>query len=136
MLEARLSGESTPSTAAASEPSEGDVQTTPNPLTRLGVPLGVCFLLVLLWALGVRFAKEWPRWKERRPASPAQKALEAKTETLLNSLADLEDLLAGGKITDETYWKEKLELKARLVAILKKSPPALLESYATRNLPR
>ncbi|MBZ5514292.1 MAG: hypothetical protein LAN62_05510 [Acidobacteriia bacterium] len=136
MLEARLSGEATPSTAATSEPSEGDVQTTPNPLTRLGVPLGVCFLLVLLWALGVRFAKEWPRWKERRPASPAQKALEAKTETLLNSLADLEDLLVGGKITDETYWKEKLELRARLVAILKKSPPALLESYATRNLPR
>jgi hypothetical protein len=136
VLEARLGGEAAPSTEAAGGGSEGDIQTTPNPLTRLGVPLLVCVLLVLLWALGVRFFKEWPRWKERRPASPAQKELEAKVETLLNSLADLEELFASGKIAEKTYWKEKLELKARLAAILKKSPPALLESYATRHIPR
>lgn len=136
VLEARLSGEAAPSTAAASGGSEGDIQTTPNPLTRLGVPLLACVLLVLLWALGMRFSKEWPQWKDRRPASPVQKELETKVETLLNSLADLEELLAGGKIAEKTYWKEKLELKARLVAILKKSPPAVRESYATRNLPR
>ena len=135
-LQARLSGESAASTEAAGGGSEGDIQTTPNPLTRLGVPLLICVLLVLLWALGVRFAKEWPRWKDRRPASPVQKELETQVETLLNSLADLEELLAGGKIAEKTYWKEKLELKARLVAILKKSPPAVRESYATRNLPR
>jgi len=136
VLEARLSGEAAPSTAAASGGSEGDIQTTANPLSRLGVPLLACVLLVLLWALGMRFSKEWPQWKDRRPASPVQKELETKVETLLNSLADLEELLAGGKIAEKTYWKEKLELKARLVAILKKSAPALRESYATRNLPR
>ena len=136
VLEARLSGEAAPSTAAASGGSEGDIQTTANPLSRLGVPLLACVLLVLLWALGMRFSKEWPQWKDRRPASPVQKELETKVETLLNSLADLEELLAGGKIAEKTYWKEKLELKARLVAILKKSPPAVRESYATRNLPR
>ena len=136
VLQARLSGEVAPSAEAASAASEGDIQTTPNPLTRLGVPLLVCVLLVLVWALGMRFSKEWPRWRDRLPASPAQKEIEAKVETLLNSLADLEELLASGKISEKTYWKEKLELKARLVAVLKKSPPALLESYATRNLPR
>lgn len=136
VLQARLSGEAAPSAEPASGTSEGDIQTTPNPLTRLGVPLLVCLLLVLLWALGVRLSKELPQWKDRQPASPAQKEIEAKVETLLNSLADLEELLASGKVTEKTYWKEKLELKARLAAILKKSPPALLESYATRNLPR
>jgi hypothetical protein len=136
VLQARLSGEPAAATEAAGGGSEGDIQTTPNPLTRLGVPLLICVLLVLLWALGVRFAKEWPRWNDRRPASPAQKELETKVETLLNSLADLEELLTSGKIAEKTYWKEKLELKARLVAILKKSPPATRESYATRNLPR
>jgi hypothetical protein len=132
-LQARLSGEPATPTEAG---SEGDIQTTPNPLTRLGVPLLACVLLILLWALGVRFAKEWPRYRNHQPSSPVQKELEDKVETLLNSLADLEELLAGGKIAEKTYWKEKLELKARLVAILKKSPPALRESYATRNLPR
>jgi hypothetical protein len=136
VLEARLSGELAAPAEAAGGGSEGDIQTTPNPLNRLGVPLLICVLLVLLWALGVRFAKEWPRWKDRRPASPVQKELETKVETLLNSLADLEELFESGKITEKTYWKEKLELKARLAAILKKSPPALRESYATRNLPR
>lgn len=136
LLQARLSGEATASAEPASGTSEGDIQTTPNPLTRLGVPLLVCLLLVLLWALGVRLSKELPQWKDRQPASPAQKEIEAKVETLLNSLADLEELLASGKVTEKTYWKEKLELKARLAAILKKSPPALLELYATRNLPR
>jgi hypothetical protein len=124
-----------PSSVLATGTSQGDIQTTPNSSTRLGVPLLVCLLLVLLWALGVRLSKEWPRRKDRQPASPAQKEIEAKLETLLNSLADLEEVLASRNIAQKTYWKEKLELKARLAAILKKSPPAVLESYATRNLP-
>jgi len=33
-------------------------------------------------------------------------------------------------------FQETLELKARLVAILKKAPASLLESYATRNTAR
>jgi hypothetical protein len=55
---------------------------------------------------------------------------------LFNSLADLDELFATGKIAEKPYWKERLELKARLVAKLKKAPPALLESYAIRHTPR
>jgi len=62
--------------------------------------------------------------------------LGAKVDTLLNSLADLDELFAAGKIAEGKYWKERLELKAKLVAILKKAPPTLLESYATRNTAR
>ena len=65
-----------------------------------------------------------------------QKALEGDVEKLFNSLADLDELFATGKIAEKPYWKERLELKARLVATLKKAPPALLDSYATRHSPR
>ncbi len=105
-------------------------------MTRLGVPLLGCFLLVLLWALGIRAAKDWERWKTTGPSSPARKQFEAKAEELLNSLADLDELFDAGKVEKKQYWKERLELKAKLMAILKKGPPALRESYATRRVPR
>ena len=105
-------------------------------MTRMGGLLLACFLLVLLWGLGVRVAKEWPKWKAQQSASQLQKALEAEVEKLFNSLADLDELFAAGKIAEKPYWKERLELKARLVATLKKAPPALLESYAIRHTPR
>ena len=112
------------------------MKTLPNSMTRMGGPLLACFLLVLLWGLGVRVAKEWPKWKAQQSASQLQKALEAEVEKLFNSLADLDELFAAGKIAEKPYWKERLELKARLVATLKKAPPALLESYAIRHTPR
>jgi 5-hydroxyisourate hydrolase-like protein (transthyretin family) len=121
---------------AAAGQSEGEVKTLPNSMTRMGGPLLACFLLVLLWGLGVRAAKEWPKWKAQQSASELQKALEAEVEKLFNSLADLDELFATGKIAEKPYWKERLELKARLVATLKKAPPALLESYAIRHTPR
>jgi hypothetical protein len=105
-------------------------------MTKLGWPLLGCFLLLLLWALGVRAAKEWPNLAGQNASQPARKQLESKVEGLLNSLADLDELFAVGKIAERNYWKERLELKAKLVAILKKSPPAFFESYATRNLAR
>jgi len=86
--------------------------------------------------LGVRVAREWPKWKAQKSVSQLHQALEAEVETLFNSLADLDDLFATGKITEKPYWRERLELKARLVAALKKAPPTLLESYATRHTPR
>ena len=92
-----------------------------------------CFLLVLMWALGVRLAKEWPRFKELLKGSPAQKELEAEVDGLINSLADLDELFTSGKLVEKHYWKERLDLKARLMASLKKASPALLESYATRH---
>jgi len=115
---------------------EGTVKVVPNTMTRLGVPLLVCFLLILLWALGVRASKEWPRWKERQAASPANKQLEARADALFNSLADLDELFASGKVEKKKYWKERLELKAKLMAILKKSPSPHSEPYATRRDPR
>jgi hypothetical protein len=135
-LEARLSGEAAPESPPQSGQAEGEVRTLPNPMTHLGVPLLVCFLLVLLWALGVRVAKEWPRWRDQRESSLARRELAAKVEAMFNSLADLDELFAAQKIADKQYWKERLELKARLVAMLKKAPPSLLESYATRHTPR
>lgn len=135
-LDATLSGEAAPNSEPEAAQGEGEIKTLPNSMARLGVPLLICFLLILLWALGVRMAKEWPRWKEQRPASPVQKALEAKVDALLNSLADLDELFAAGKVPEKSYWKERLELKAKVVTILKKSPPTLLESYATRRAPR
>jgi hypothetical protein len=136
-LEVRLKGEATSVTeqAQTGQP-EGQVTTVPNSITKLGWPLLGCFLMLLLWALGVRVAKEWPNLAERNPPQPARKQLESKVEGLLNSLADLDELFAAGKIPERKYWKERLELKAKLVAILKKSPPAFFESYATRNIPR
>jgi hypothetical protein len=140
VLAASVSGEAATSEAAAggaaAGQAEGEVKTLPNSMTRMGGPLLACFLLVLLWGLGVRVAKEWPKWKAQQSASELQKALEAEVEKLFNSLADLDELFAAGKIAEKPYWKERLELKARLVATLKKAPPALLESYVTRHTPR
>jgi hypothetical protein len=139
-LAASVSGEAATSTAAAGGAPAGrsdeEVKTLPNSMTRMGGLLLACFLLVLLWGLGVRVTKEWPKWKARQSASQIQKALEAEVEKLFNSLADLDELFTAGKIAEKPYWKERLELKARLVAALKKAPPALLESYAIRHTPR
>ena len=137
-LEARLSGEAVASEAPGGETtesgqSEAQVKVLPNPVTRLEVPLLACFLLLLLWALGVRLAKEWPRFKEQRRTSSVQKELEATVDALFNSLADLDELFAAGKVAEKQYWKERLDLKARLMATLKKASPLLLESYATRH---
>ena len=109
-------------------------------MTRLAVPILACFLLVFLWALGVRVAKEWGRVKRRGAASvtgqAGRKRLSAKAERLLNSLADLDELFAAGKIVEKDYWKERLELKARLVENLKKGASLPLESYAGRRAPQ
>jgi len=51
-------------------------------------------------------------------------------------LADLDELFAAGKIVESKYRKERLESKAKLVAILKKSTPAVFQSHAARNMPR
>jgi hypothetical protein len=140
-LAASVSGEASAgpdaaSQAAAGSPADSGVKPVPNSMTRLGAPLLACFLLVLLWAMGVRVAKEWPRWKARQSASQRQKVLEAEAEKLFNSIADLDELFAGGKIAEKAYWKERLDLKARLVVALKKASPALLQSYAIRHTPR
>ncbi|MGA3322844.1 MAG: carboxypeptidase-like regulatory domain-containing protein [Terriglobia bacterium] len=139
-LAASVSGEAaaseTAAGGAAAGQADGEVKSLPNSMSRMGGPLLACFLLVLLWGLGVRVAKEWPQWKARQSASELQKALEAEVEKLFNSLADLDELFATKKIAEKPYWKERLELKARLVATLKKAPPALLESYAIRHTPR
>ena len=139
-LAASVSGEAaaseTAAGGAAASQADAEVKTLPNSMTRMGGLLLACFLLVLLWGLGVRVAKEWPKWKAQQSASELQKALEAEVEKLFNSLADLDELFATGKIAEKPYWKERLELKARLVATLKKAPPALLESYAIRHTPR
>jgi hypothetical protein len=52
---------------------------------------------------------------------------------LFNSLADLDELFAAGKVAQKQYEKERLNLIARLMAILKKASPSLVESYATRH---
>jgi 5-hydroxyisourate hydrolase-like protein (transthyretin family) len=134
-LDARLSGEAAPSSGSEAGGSEGEVRVVPSSMTSLGAPALFCFFLVLLWALGVRVAREWPEWKKRQQTSPEQKELEAKVEGLLNSLADLDEIFAAEKLAEKSYWKERLELKARLVAVLKKNP-SLLEAYATRRVPR
>ncbi|HXX21917.1 MAG TPA: carboxypeptidase-like regulatory domain-containing protein [Terriglobia bacterium] len=139
-LEARLSGEAAGSEAGGSEAAESaqgeaQVRILPNPITRLEVPLLACFLLLLLWALGIRLAKEWPRFMAQRKTSSLQKELAATADALFNSLADLDELFAGGKVPEKQYWKERLDLKARLMATLKKASPRLLESYATRHIP-
>jgi hypothetical protein len=144
-LAATVSGEASASAVAAAGaaaggtpavPGDSEVKRLPNSITRMGWLVLACFLLVLLWGLGVRVTKEWPQWKAQQSASQLQKALEAEVEKLFNALADLDELFAAGKIAEKPYWKERLELKARLVAKLKKAPPALLGSYAIRNTPR
>jgi hypothetical protein len=138
-LTASVSGEAAagavPSSQVASQ-GDSEVKALPNSIERMGGLLLACFLLVLLWGLGVRVAKEWPKWKARQSASQLQKALEGEVEKLFNSLADLDELFATGKIAEKPYWKERLEMKARLAATLKKAPPTLLESYAIRHSPR
>ncbi len=127
-LSARLSGEALSATEAPSD--ESQVKTEPTSISRLGVPILFCFLLLLLWALGIRLGKEWPRLKAQRPGSPVRRQFEAKAEELLNSLADLDELFDSGKVEKKKYWKERLELKARLAALLKKAPATLPEPYA------
>jgi len=135
-LEAQVSGEASASPPVADSAPEGEVKAVPNNMTRLGIPLFICFLLILLWALGVRASKEWGRWKDRQASSPGRKQLEAKADALFNSLADLDELFAEGKIEKKKYWKERLDLKAKLMAVLKKGPPIRNEPYASRRNPR
>jgi hypothetical protein len=132
-LEARLSGEAVDAEAVEPGQGEAQVKVLPSPVTRLDVPLLACFLLLLMWALGVRLAKELPRFKEQRRTSSVQKELESTVNGLFNSLADLDELFAAGKVAEKQYWKERLDLKARLMATLRKASPSLLESYATRH---
>ena len=135
ILAARVSGEAAP--AAREAPAEeGEVRTEPNSMTRSGILMALCLLLVLLWGLAVRTAKEWKTVQDRKPESAARKEIEKRLDTLIKSIADLDDLREKGKVAEKTYWKERLELKAKVAAILKQIPPALAESYATRNTPR
>jgi hypothetical protein len=133
-LTATLSGEAELSQQAGDQQSESQVKVEPNPMTKLGVPLLIAILLILLWALGICAGKEWQRLKTRGGATPERRKFEAKAEELLNSLADLDELFEAEKIEKKQYWKERLELKAKLAAILKKGPTSLLESYATRRV--
>lgn len=145
-IEAKLSGEAVAPPSAASSGEEGkggdgqEVKIVPEQTTRLALPLLGCFLLLLLWALGVRTAKEWPRLSKSRanaggpvPGQAGPIRLSAKAEKLITGLADLDELFASGKIAEKDYWKERLELKARLVESLKKRAPRPLESYASRR---
>jgi hypothetical protein len=134
-LAATLNGEAAPESASSeSDASEEQVKVTPNPMTRLGAPLLACFLLLLVWALGVRLAKEWPRFKNSQAAVVLQhKEFGAKADQLFNALADLDELFSEGKIVEKKYWKERLELKARLMALVKKSQSLSPETYAARG---
>ncbi len=116
--------------------SDQTVQELPNAMTRLGGPLLGCFLLVLLWAMGVRVSKEWSRQDLVRPGHPAHQQLQAKLDKLVNSIASLDELFEARKVPEKKYWRERLDLKAKLISILKSSPPAFLESYATRQKPQ
>src|SRR5690242_4757405 len=133
---AQLTGEP----AAGGEEANADqsqqktqVKIVPDSITSVGVPLLLCFLLVLLWALGIRALKEWPRWKARQQGSPVQKQFRARLDTLINSIADIDELYASGKIPEKQYWKERLELKAKAVAILKVGPSTKSKPYASRE---
>jgi hypothetical protein len=134
----RLAAEVAGQAAAASEEAsagqeESQVKVVPDSVSAVGVPLLLCFLLVLLWALGIRTAKEYPRWKARQQGSPVQKKFQAKMENLLNSIADLDELFASGKIAEKQYWKERLELKAKAAALLKKEPSTKPNPIANRK---
>jgi hypothetical protein len=109
------------------------VKVVPDSITSVGIPLLLCFLLVLLWALGIRALKEWPRWKARQQGSPVQKQFRARLDTLINSIADIDELYASGKVPEKQYWKERLELKAKAVAILKAGPSTKSKPYASRG---
>jgi hypothetical protein len=112
---------------------ETQVKVVPDSITSVGVPFLLCFLLVLLWALGIRASKEWPRWKARQKGSPVQKQFRAKLDTLINSIVDIDELYASGKIAEKKYWKDRLELKAKAVAILKAGPSTKSKPYASRE---
>jgi len=136
-------GQGNPSSGQGAEPGsdqgggqgQGQVKVVPNSISELAGPVLVAFLLLLLWALGVRATKEWPQRKVQTGYGP-DRVLNVKVDKLLNSVADLDELFAAGKIPEQKYWKERLDLKARLVAELKKTPASLLESYAARQHPR
>ncbi|MGH9455676.1 MAG: hypothetical protein ACRD2O_17085 [Terriglobia bacterium] len=136
LLAGVLSGEAPPAEASGSGEQDQTVKILPNTMSQLTLPLLACFLLILLWALGVRISKERAGTKQHQGRQIVHKQLEARLEQLLNSLADLDELFEAGKMPEKNYWKERLEMKARIVSILRKSPPALLESYASRRLPR
>jgi len=130
---AELSGQSaavSEETGQGQEQGQEQVKVVPDSITSVGVPFLLCFLPVLLWALGIRVAKEWPRWKARQKGSPIQKQQQAKMDTLINSIADLDELFASGKVPEKQYWKERLELKARAVAILKSGSSGKSKPYA------
>lgn len=135
IIRASFSGTSlaSPGGSSTGDTNQETVKELPNPITRLGAPLLGCFLLVLLWAMGMRVSREWSRRDAARAGSPAQKELEAKIERLLDSVANLDELFEAGKISDKKYWRERLDLKAKIVVLLKMSPPAFIESYATRH---
>ncbi|GEM_PF-463619 len=131
-----LSGEAPSAQSNGSSQPDENVKILPNTMSRLTLPLLGCFLLIMLWALGVRLSKEHAGAKQNQSKQIVQKQLETKLDRFLNSLAGLDELFEAGKVPEKNYWKERLEMKARIVAILRKSPPTLLESYASRRLPR
>jgi hypothetical protein len=57
-------------------------------------------------------------------------------EKLLDSLANLDELFEAGKLPEKKYWRERIDLKAKLVVLLRRTPPSLLQSYASRQNPR
>ncbi len=116
--------------------SQDQVKVVPNSIAQVGGPILAGFLLLLFWALAVRVMRDWPRLKASAAGPAAPPPLDAKVEKLLTSIADLDELFAAKKVAEPKYWKERLELKARLVTLLKKHPPAGLESYATRSHPQ
>jgi hypothetical protein len=116
--------------------TQDQVKVVPNSISQVGLPILAGFLLLLFWALGVRVMRDWPRLKAQAAGSSSVPQLDVNVEKLLSSIADLDELFAAKKIAEPKYWKERLELKARLVALLKKHPPASLESYAARPHPR
>ena len=116
--------------------SQDQVKVVPNSISQVGLPVLAGFLLLLFWALGVRVMRDWTRLKAQASGPSSAPPLDAKVEKLLTSIADLDELFAAKKVPESKYWKERLELKARLVTLLKKNPPAGLESYATRSHPQ
>jgi hypothetical protein len=135
-LEATFQGSPLAENGSTESQETGDVKELPNAMTRLGWPLVGCFLLVLLWAMGVRVSKEWTKRDVARPHSPALKELQTKLEKLLDSLANLDELFEAGKLPEKKYWRERLDLKAKLVVLLRKTPPTFLQSYVSRQNPR
>jgi hypothetical protein len=136
IIEASFKGSPLPENGSSQAQETGDVKELPNAMTHLGWPLVGCFLLVLLWAMGVRTSKEWTRRDVARPGSPALKELQTKLDKLLDSLANLDELFEAGKLPEKKYWRERLDLKAKLMVLLRKTPPTFLQSYVSRQNPR